>query len=345
MIRATAALSALLCALLPAQSTEKLVGGPYVVNVSPGEATIAWVLESRDSERPFDVQKITLRGLQPGRTYHYDVLGRDEGKGSFKTAPAKRAAYQFAVFGDTRTRHDVHQRVVDALAPAQPDFVVHTGDLVADGRKTEQWPIFFRIEREMLRNTVFYPALGNHERNSPEFYQFFDVKQPYYSFQWATAYFIILNSDLGNAAATEEEKQAFWTGQRRWLEEELRKSQSADFRFLAFHHPPFTAVKRRQGANKHVQEWVPLFEKYKVTAVFNGHDHNYQHHLKDGVHYITTGGGGAPLYDVSMPVPGVTQKVESIEHFVIIKVKGRRARAEARALDGRLIDEVVLKRR
>jgi hypothetical protein len=40
---------------------------------------------------------------------------------------------------------------------------------------------------------------------------------------------------------------------------------------------------------------------YDLTAGFFGHDHNYQHYLKNGVHYVTTGGGGAPLYDVDKP--------------------------------------------
>jgi len=32
----------------------------------------------------------------------------------------------------------------------------------------------------------------------------------------------------------------------------------------------------------------PIFEKYNVSAGFFGHNHNYQHYLKDGVDYITT---------------------------------------------------------
>jgi len=60
------------------------------------------------------------------------------------------------------------------------------------------------------------------------------------------------------------------------------------------HHPPFTAVERRQGDNPQMTALTPMFEKYHVTAGLFGHDHNYQHYLKNGVHYFTTGGGGAP---------------------------------------------------
>jgi len=43
---------------------------------------------------------------------------------------------------------------------------------------------------------------------------------------------------------------------------------------------------------------TPLFERYGVDIVFNGHHHNYQRSLVHGVTYIVTGGGGAPIYRI-----------------------------------------------
>jgi hypothetical protein len=83
---------------------------------------------------------------------------------------------------------------------------------------------------------------------------------------------------------------------------------------------------------------VPLLEKYKVAAGFFGHDHTYQHYLKDGIHYVTSGGGGAPLYDVNSPPEGITQKVVSIENFVMVSVKGKAAHVEAKSIDGAILD-------
>ena len=342
MLKRTFSLILVLFVAQWARAAEKLIGGPYVVNVGHRTATVVWIPETPGAASELRPQKITLSGLEPGKTYSYDVLGGEAGKGSFKTAPTGAAKFRFVVYGDTRTRHEMHQRVIEAISKAEPDFVLHTGDLVSDGRDTAQWPVFFSIERELLRKTVFFPSLGNHERNNPQYYEFFDVRTPYYSFNWGACHFVVLNSDFGNAAKSAEEKEAFWAEQRRWLEDDLRKSKRAALRFLVFHHPPFTAVKRRQGGKHPVQALVPLLEQYKVTAVFNGHDHNYQHHLKGGVHYITTGGGGAPLYDVDAPIAGITQKVDKSEHFVEVNVDGRRARVEAHALDGRLIDTIEL---
>ena len=328
-----------------------MVGGPYVINVSPRTATVAWIVQTDEaklgnspdhldqSAPALQARKISYTGLKAGTTYYYDVNGGDQGRGQFKTAPAEAAPFEFVVYGDTRTRHEVHQRVVNAIvAGSHPDFLLHTGDLVADGADSAQWPVFFGIEKELLRKAAFFPSLGNHERNNHQYYDFFDVKTPYYSFNWGTSHFIVLNSDIGNAAASTSAKETFWTEQVRWLEEDLAANQKADFRFVFAHHPPITAVRRRQGENKEMTALMPLFEKYKVNAGFFGHDHNYQHHLKNGVHYVVTGGGGAPLYDVDVPSPGVTLKVESVEHFVDVKVNGAKARMEAHAIDGLRID-------
>ncbi len=325
---------------LPAAGT--LVGGPMVVNAKPTSATVAWIVQSSEGAA-LRVETKALTGLEPGTLQSYDV-GGEGGKGTFRTPPNKTVPFEFVVFGDTRTRHDMHRRVIQALLRySSPDFVEHTGDLVANGTDNSQWPLFFDIERDMLRKVAFFPALGNHERNSPQFYEFFQVGLPYYSFDWGNAHFIILNSDIGNSAPDAASRQEFWDKQRQWLDEDLRNSQHFDYRFVTAHHPPFSAVSRRQGGNPEMTALGPLFEKYRVSAGFFGHDHNYQHHLKDKIHYVVTGGGGAPLYDVASPVPGITQKVSSVEHFVKIHVDGKSAKVTAIGLDGQTMDEFVIK--
>jgi hypothetical protein len=334
-------------------AAQKIAGGPLTVNVTPRTATVVWVVQTDQavlqpvggapkSSPSLQVEKTLLTGLQPNTRYEYSVAG-GAAKGSFKTPPAGPGAYRFVVYGDTRTRHDVHRRVVEALLRnGTPDFVLHTGDLVENGNDSSMWPVFFDIEKDLLRQTAFFPSLGNHERNSREYYDFFQVTTPYYSFDWGNGHFIVLNSDLGNAAISTRAKDQFWAEQTAWLEEDLRKSQKADFRFVFAHHPPMTAVARRQGENPQMTALMPMFEKYRVTAGFFGHDHNYQHYLKNGIHYVITGGGGAPLYDVAKPPDGITLKVVSTEHFVTVSIDGATARVEAIAVDGKKLDEIEL---
>jgi len=66
---------------------------------------------------------------------------------------------------------------------------------------------------------------------------------------------------------------------------------------------------------------------------------NYQHYFKNNIHYVITGGGGAPLYDVNTPPQGITQKVVSVENFVSVSVDGKVAHIEAIAIDGRTLDQ------
>jgi hypothetical protein len=246
------------------------------------------------------------------------------------------------VYGDTRTRHDVHRTVINGILKyASPDFILHTGDLVADGNDPALWPIFFDAERELLRKAAFFPSLGNHERNALSYFDFLNAKA-YYSFNWGNAHFMVIDSDIENAAETKTQRDSFWQEQTRWLEDDLREAQKADFRFLFAHHPPMTAVKRRQGDNPHMTALEPMFEKYGLTAGFFGHDHNYQHYLQNGVHYFVTGGGGAPLYDVDTPPAGITRKVVSTENFMVVQVDGLTARFEARTPDGQILEDTEL---
>ena len=345
----------LLTAAAAVAAGQKIVGGPYVVNVTARTATVVWIVQSDEAtihpaaggatkKAPsLHTEKTAFTGLQPGTRYEYDISSEEAGKGSFQTAAAAGAPYHFVVYGDTRTRHDVHRRVMGTmLKHGLPDFVVHSGDLVENGDDASLWPIFFDIERDLLRQTAFFPVLGNHERNSRNYYDFFQMDTPYRSFNWGNAHFLLINSDVANVSASRSAQQAFWAEQTRWMEEDLEKNQAADFRFVVAHHPPFTAVNRRQGDNPHMTALVPMLEKYHVTAGFFGHDHNYQHYLKNGIHYITTGGGGAPLYDVDKPPQGITVKVLSTENFVTVSVNGKVAQVEATDGDGKTIEQFEL---
>lgn len=349
----------LVCAAGVCQGADKLVGGPYVVSPGARAATIGWVVETGavkagpDAGKParsipvLRSDKVSMTGLKAGETVYYEIPGDGplaERTGRFKVAPTGQANFQFVVFGDTRTRHDLHRRVIGEISKTEPDFVLHTGDLVSDGYDSEQWPNFFDIERELLRKTVYFPVLGNHERNNARFHEFFDVKSPYYSFNWGTAHFTLLDTDIANWSASPAERERFWADQLRWLEEDLEKAEKADFRFVIMHHPPMTAYQKEDHMSKQSPDLIPICEKHKVTAAFGGHDHNYQHHLLNGVRYIITGGGGAPLAPVDQPISGVTQKVESTEHFVKVTVEKDRARIEAIGLDGRIIDTIPLGR-
>jgi len=325
----------LLAGVLPAPGADTVIGGPFVVSNTGRAATVVWIVQtdqvvmkqqgSADQKAipALHAESITLNGLRAGMTYDYSVPGKDNLKGSFKAAPAAGQPFEFVLYGDNRTRHDVHRKVVESiLKTSKPDFILQTGDMVENGADNSLWPIFFDIEHELLRKVSFYPTIGNHEHNVRQYYEFF--QQPaYYSFNWGNAHFAMMDSDLANVGQSDAARQAFWKEQTTWLEEDLKKSQGSEFRFVVAHHPPMSAVESRQGANAHMTALIPLFEQMHVTAALFGHDHNYQHYLKNGIHYVVSGGGGAPLYDVNKPPAGITQKAVTTENFMRVRAEGK----------------------
>ena len=194
---------------------------------------------------------------------------------------------------------------------------------------------------DLLRKMAYYPALGNHERNAKNYYDYMEGR-PYYSFDWGAAHLIVLNTDIGNFGVDAASRDAYWKEEARWLEDDLKISQGAAFRFVFGHHPPMTAVSSRQGSNPHMTALEPMFEKYHVNGAFFGHDHNYQHYLKNGLHYFVAGGGGAPLYDVDLPPRGITVKVEKTENFMVVKVNGSKVHVDVFKPNGEMIDSAEL---
>src|ERR1022692_445037 len=165
-------------------AADKIVGGPMVVNPTPRSATVVWIVQNDEltlqppagqarKSPSLRVEQTTLTGLQPNTRYEYNASGQEAGKGSFKTPPTGSEPYRFVAYGDNRTRPDVHRQGSNTLGTqGTPDFVVQTGDMVDNGEDSSLWPIFFDIEKELLRHTVFFPALGNHERNAHEFFDY-----------------------------------------------------------------------------------------------------------------------------------------------------------------------------
>jgi len=80
--------------------------------------------------------------------------------------------------------------------------------------------------------------------------------------------------------------------QLHWFDSVL-SSSNAKWKFVFFHHPAYSA-SYTHGSTKEIQDnFVPLFEKYKVDACFSGHDHDLQHSRPKNstVEYFGVGGG------------------------------------------------------
>ncbi len=347
--------------------------GPYLQNMTSHSVTIAWavktdstLIEGKDSLSKkqvdrYEYHSTLITGLQPDSTYTYDILqdGTGAGKGTFHTFPDRAEPFHFCVLGDTRTRHNIHQQIVNRIIREKPLFVVNTGDLVANGNNISLWEIFFRINKDLIRNVPYYPVLGNHEKDSKNYYDFFDLpgNERYYFFTVGDALFVVLDMEgpdyetplyltrRGREIFWEKVSKQYFDKEKAWLENLLTINDNAGYIFVFF-HPTWYSIKssRVAEAARRRAYWGDIFERHHVQVVLNGHDHYYEHAFHGGTHYIVTAGGGAPLYNIDAVQPE-TIKYKKIEHYMRIDVGPEKAVLKAIQLDGTVLDEFSVKRR
>ena len=347
--------------------------GPYLQNMTPHSVTIAWAVKTGSTQVKgkgslfkmqvprYNYHSTLITGLRPDSTYTYDILndGTDHGKGTFRTFPGKTEPFHFCVLGDTRTRHNIHQQIVNRIIRENPLFVVNTGDLVANGNNISLWETFFQINKELIRNVPYYTVLGNHEKDAKNYYDFFDLpgNERYYFFTVGEALFVVLDMEGPDYETPEyltpRDREIFWERiskpyfdkEKEWLENLLTINNDAGYIFVFF-HPTWYSIKssRVAEAARRRAYWGNIFERHHVQVVLNGHDHYYEHAFHGGTHYIVTAGGGAPLYNTDAIQPE-TIKYKKIEHYMSIDVGPEKATLKAIQLDGSILDEFSVTRR
>ncbi len=210
------------------------------------------------------------------------------------------APFTFVVFGDNRTGNEVYGGLAKRIVEEKPAFVINVGDVTADEGDVKLWNEFVRLSAPIT--VPYFIVPGNHEINDKgseaEFKQF--VQQPgnelYYSFKVGGALCIILDTEQpGFVSRIAGDQQV-------WLKGVLAGSKEK-YKFVFLHRPmyPYKGVGHHYGDSLNKFEadrdrLQSLFVKYKVDAVFAGHEHFYKRGEKDGIVEVITGGGGSPLY-------------------------------------------------
>ncbi len=303
-----------------------------------------------------------LTGLSPDTHYVYRVQAGDVDSGtrSFRTLPQDPERFRFLAFGDLRSQPQQFHMLSEAIVGHETDalFCVTTGDYPADGRKYQLWmDQFFTPGRDMLAFLPHWPCIGNHERTRLDngkrdpaslYFSMFrfagDRRTDWYRWDYGAVTLLVLDSVSPMQKGSE---------QYAWLLGQL-ESPRRTFTVAAFHHPVFNSGwhgridKQGRPLEKPIrvarEEWRPLFEKYGVDLVLNGHDHCYERSACNGVQYVVTGGAGAPLYDSGL-VPNPYQvKVLKTHHYCRITATPTRLTLEAVQPDGTVFDSFFIRK-
>lgn len=266
-----------------------------------------------------------------GITYYYVVaalIGEIEGQlsneasGQIQFTPTDDGVYTFIAYGDTRGSDTpvapVHDDLVSKFVQYDPEMVIHTGDMVLAGGESSQWTTFdnsISAIDDWDSTIPFYGAVGNHEQYTDDYnvidedfstylghFDYTNVvdesgeTELYYSYDWRGIHFIVLDSIDG----WNGDDFTCPTAQMEWLKADLAKNSS--FIVVSLHNPLWSIradrADRWSQAESVRNEFHDLFVEYGVDIVFSGHDHQYYRTERNGIQYVVTGGGGAPLYDI-----------------------------------------------
>jgi len=234
------------------------------------------------------------------------------------------SAVDFVVFGDTRTHADVHQRVVSQICALSPRAVFQTGDIVADGSDTKLWQEALKIEACLIQPKLLHAACGNHEGSSclnNPLRQALGNTDKFYTVDLGPFTFIALDSNAPTA------DQLDWLGK-------LPPGK----RYIPFyHHAPYPTIAGHGPDKTLLKKYVPLFKALGVKLALNGHNHGYDRAEVDGISYVTTGGGGAPLYPCGSN-KRYTKACFSENHFLKCSIADSTIACDAITLTGKVLD-------
>ena len=308
--------------------------GPYLQNLTINGITICWQTDvsgtgivhySIDSSYSDQVSEsvgvahheLSIQGLLSNTTYHYYVeTGTAQSPNStFRTPPTTWFHFTFGAYGDVRENATENSKDLGMMHSHNPAFYFNTGDLTDDGKILANWDPFFTAISPFSNDTVFWPVLGNHEGTVTNYAALFSLpnNERWYSFNYGNAHFIGLDTALTDSNISNGSPQ------NNWLRADLSAAANwAEWIFVFFHDPLYSSGIH--GSNLDLRAILnPIFERYNVTAVFNGHDHDYEHaYPGNGIHYFVTGGGGAPLYPVG--TSSWTMYSEMTYHFMTVDI-------------------------
>ena len=328
-------LAALLAAPLLGQ---QVIRGPYLQQGTPDSVVVRWrtdvPVESvvRYGAEPAKLDKqamnkwkstehiVILEGLTPSTKYHYSVGSTERtfvgDAGTFfvtSPKPGTRQPIRTWVVGDAGTASangnvGLQAAVRDAYykftGARHTDLWLQLGDNAYSSGTDAQYQIaVFDIYKDILKKSVTWPTLGNHDAGSAtsttQSGAYFDIftlptlgqagglmsgTEAYYAFDFGNIHYVCLDSMVSDRSPN----GAMLT----WLKADLAATKQ-DWIIVFFHHPPYTKGSHDSNTEKNLVEMrtnaLPIMEAGGVDLCLTGHSHSYERSfLLDGHYGVQT---------------------------------------------------------
>lgn len=329
---------------------------------------------------------LTFKNLKPGKPYVYRV-----GDGinwsewfQFRTAAADDEAFSFIYFGDAQ--NDIRSMWSRVIREANRDapkaaFILHAGDLVNHAESDAEWGEWFGAGSWLNAMTPLIAIPGNHEHVKV------DGIRRNLSKHWRKVFSFPSNGPVGleetcytityhNLRVIGLNSTSMHREQAQWLEGVLAANKCR-WVVCTFHHPLYSTAKKKSDNVELRKLWKPIFDKYKVDLVLQGHDHSYGRTVLEtpradsvaadfplrkesdivvGIENQTTGAQvidkeAGTVYVVSVSGPKMYENSkyqfmkrigEDTQLYQVIHIDGDKLRFEARTAIGELYDAFEL---
>ena len=316
--------------LIGSDGSASVTRGPYLQIGTPTSTVVRWrtnistdsrvsygttqgsLISNADNSTQTTEHEILLSGLSPNTKYFYSVgstsqaLAGNDSNHFFITSPTAGSsiATRIWVLGDSGTANASAQAVRNAflnLTGSTPtNLWLMLGDNAYEtGTDSEYQAAVFDMYPTVLRQSVLWPALGNHDTaqssNPPASLPYFAMftlptnaeaggiasgTEKYYSFDYGNIHFICLDSMTSDRSANGP--------MATWLRADLASS-TRQWTIAFWHHPPYSKGSHDSDTDPILaamrQNFLPILEEAGVDLVLAGHSHSYERsYLIDG-HY------------------------------------------------------------
>jgi acid phosphatase type 7 len=312
-------------------------------------------MEDRDLMNDRYINRFTaqLRNLKPGTTYEYQIPPQTNWSENytFSTA-APDSSFSFIWTGDTHHSPTL-TKLYNLAYQTHPDAAFYSiaGDLVSEGLHRDQWDDLFHFTKDVICRKPLMAVIGNHDtrqglgawmyrelfsypKNAPV-----GVHEEHtYSFKYKNALFLMIEST------------ASIDSQKVWIEDQLKNSD-ATWKFAMFHFPPYNWDEPYYDIQA---AWVPIFDKYHVDMVMNGHIHYYMRSkpMKGGKVVKSYNDGTAYVESIGIPTTPEKHPEESYaavrdfhgDLYQYVKIDGNTLSFEAVNSDNKVIDSFSIKK-
>jgi len=299
---------------LTASETATVTRGPYLQMGTPSSVTVRWrtgtptnsrvrygtdpanLTSNADNLLSTTEHEVALTGMSPDTRYYYSVGTTAETLAGgpdylFFTAPTAGSSLPTRVWviGDSGTADAnaaaVRNAYYTSAGTRYTDLWLMLGDnAYVSGTDSEYQTAVFNMYPEMLRQSVLWSTIGNHETaqspNPPPtlpYYSIFTLPmngeaggvasgtEDYYSFDYGNIHFICLDSMTSDRSPN----GAMLT----WLRSDLA-ADSRDWTIAFWHHPPYTKGSHNSDTEIELVEMrqnaLPILEDFGVDLVLSG---------------------------------------------------------------------------